>query len=88
MDREASWAIPSIAKPDYPAGRLVPSSEYKLHYLHILFGQKFFQRYKMNYRKKYVLNVFLKILLMCISCSSFFNTSKYNLRPFLTHIYR
>ena len=70
---------PLIAKSDYPAGCLVPSSEYKLHYLITIFRKKFFQRHKKNYRKKYVFNVVFKIFLMCISCSLFFNTSRYNL---------
>ena len=67
MGREASWATSFIAKSDYPVVCLVSSSEYKLHYLLTIFGKKLFQRYKMNYRKKYVFNVVLKKILMCIS---------------------
>ena len=43
LGREASWATPCIAKSDFPAACLVPSSEYKLHYLLTIFGKKLFQ---------------------------------------------
>ena len=55
MGHEASLATPYTAKSDYPAGCLVPSSDNKLHYLLTIFGKKLFQRYKIKYRKKYVL---------------------------------
>ena len=43
LGHEARLATPCIAKSDFPAACLVPSSEYKLHYLLTIFGNKLFQ---------------------------------------------
>ena len=50
---EASTATPSIAKSDYPAGCLVPSSEYKLNYSlrPTIFGRNFLKDTKLTTEK-------------------------------------
>ena len=73
-ESEESWATPCKGKSDFPEACLVPSI---VNINYFIYSSYLVRNFFKDTKKKF--NVVLKIFLMCISCWSFINASRYNL---------